>query len=167
MPADEEQRGRELARRFGDNVRRYRELRDMSQSDLAREMTARGHSWHQSTTYKTEYGERRTDAPEIYALAEILGVTIDRLYWPAAEATELALADDAITRVRRSWLEVSNATVQLLASIEAGKSALASARASKYQRVRDAGAELDTEIKASPLESAVSDGMARHENPED
>jgi transcriptional regulator with XRE-family HTH domain len=167
MPADDEEQQRELTRRFGDNVRRYRELRDMSQADLAREMTARGCSWHQSTTYKTEYGERRTDAAEIHALAEILGVAIDRLYWPAAEATELALADEAIVRIRRAWQELSSATVQLLASLEAGKTALAAARASKYQRVRDAATELGTEIKESPLESAVADGMARYENPED
>lgn len=154
-----------MLRQFGENVRRHREHKDMSQADLAREMSARGHSWYQSTVFKTEHAERRTDALEVHDLAEVLGVSIERLYWPGAEVAELALADRAIVMVRDAWRETSEAVFRLLRTLAAGERAADTARASMYQSVRNAATELDTEIVASSLDSAVSDGMARHQEP--
>jgi transcriptional regulator with XRE-family HTH domain len=157
----------EAEERFAVNLRRVREERGMSQGKFAEEMTARRWPWRQQTVTRVETGRRTVRLGEAKAAADILGVTLDRLLWPSAEATEVAMTDDAIARVRIAWHEASDATVRLLAALAYGERTLVTAQASKYERVRRVAGELDAEIKDSSLESAVADGLARYEDPEE
>jgi transcriptional regulator with XRE-family HTH domain len=153
--------------RFAVNIRRVREEQGMSQGKFAEEMTTRGWPWRQQTVTRVETGRRTVRLGEAHAAADILHVTLDRLLWPSAEATEVSLTDDAIGRVRRARHEVSDATFRLLASLAYGERTHAQMEQSKYKRVRDTAAELRNEIDQSSLEIAVGDGMARYEHPED
>src|SRR5579872_1338948 len=165
MASDERHR-EERARWFGENVRRYREQRDMSQGHLAREMTTRGWRWHTPTVFKVEQGIRRTEAFETRDLAEVLGIPIAHLFWSGPEANEAALLDRAIVMVRQAHADAVLAAERLLAARGWAEAALAGSADSPYQRVRAVRAELEAELGASTLGSAVSEGTARHENPE-
>lgn len=166
MPADEE-RQREAPLRFGGNLRAARERKGISQADLGREMAARGWPWHQSTVYKLEHGERRVDFHEAEDLAAILGVTTDRFTWLPAEANEAAFVREITAILRREGHEAANAVARLHAAISRGRRVLASSRDSKYQRVREACADLEAELKASTVEAVIAEGAYRYENPED
>jgi transcriptional regulator with XRE-family HTH domain len=52
------------------------DVAEMSQEALAKEMNARGFSWHVTTTNKIEKGARRLTATEIFAIAEIFGINL-------------------------------------------------------------------------------------------
>lgn len=165
--AGEERHRDEQAQWFGENVRKNRERKEMSQGDVAREMTARGWQWHQSTVYKIEHGSRRTEAFEVLDLAEILGVPMPHLFWPPAEVNETAMVDRAIVMLRREWETVADATRRLLAAGAYGERTLAQSGGSKYQRVRDTCAELQADLGDHTLETAVEEGIARYENSEE
>lgn len=157
----------EQAQWFGENIRKNRERKEMSQVDVAREMTARGWQWHQSTVYKIEHGTRRTEAFEVLDLAEILGVPMAHLFWPPAEVNETAMVDRSIGMLRRAWHETAQAAQRLLAARAAGERTLAQSGASKYQRVRDTCAELKLDLDEHTLEAAFDEAQYRHENPEE
>ncbi len=157
----------EQARWFGENVRKNRERKHMSQGDIAREMTARGWPWHQSTVYKVEHGTRRTEAVEVLDLSKILGVPVDHLFWPPAEVNETAMVDSAIAMLRRTWHEMAEATTNLeRARAWAGRT-VAQRSGSKYQRVRDTCEELAAELGDRTLETAIGEGIYRFENPDE
>ncbi|ALG06823.1 helix-turn-helix domain-containing protein [Kibdelosporangium phytohabitans] len=61
------------------NLLRLRVDRRLTQLDVASQMQARGHAWHQPTVYKVEAGLRRMFVSEAVALAEVLGVDLDLL----------------------------------------------------------------------------------------
>lgn len=138
----------------------------MSQAELAAEMGRRGWPWHQSTVYKIEHAERRTDAYEVHDLAEIFGVSMDRLFWSGPEANETAMVDRSIALVRQSWRETAEAVTRLLADRAGARRVLAGSSGSRYARVRQACAELEAELEASGVETAVAEGTARHRKPE-
>jgi transcriptional regulator with XRE-family HTH domain len=167
MAADEERHRDEQAQWFGENVRKNRERKEMSQGDVVREMTARGWPWHQSTVYKVEHGTRRTEAFEVLDLAEILGVPIAHLFWPPAEVNETGMVWMAIGRLRLSWNEAAEAAHRLEASRAWAGRTLAQSGDSKYQRVRETCAELEAELAEKTLEAAFEEGIYRHENPEE
>lgn len=64
---------------FARNLRLLLSDRGMSQEELANEMTARGHSWHQSTVYKVLNGSRKVGLGEAAAAAAILGMPVDKM----------------------------------------------------------------------------------------
>lgn len=64
---------------FAESVKAGRQLKKWTQTDLAREMKARGFSFHQQTVQRIEDGERSVKLDEAYALAEILGRTVDEM----------------------------------------------------------------------------------------
>ena len=166
MAAEERHRG-EQAQWFGDNVRKNRERKEMSQVDVAKKMVARGWDWHQSTVYKIEHAERRTEAFEVHDLAEILGVPMAHLFWPPAEVNEAAMVDRSIAILRRAWRETAEAAHHLLAARDGAKRTLDRSGDSKYQRVRDTCAELETELAEQTLDAAFDEGTYRFEHPEE
>jgi transcriptional regulator with XRE-family HTH domain len=166
MAGEERHRG-EQAQWFGENIRKNRERKEMSQDALAARMTARGWQWHQSTVYKVEHGARRTEAFELHDLAEILGVPIGHLFCPPAEVNEAAFVDREIAILRREWHETAEAVQRLLAARDSAERTLARSGGSKYQRVRDTCAELAAELAAGTVEAAEDEGRARHEHPEE
>jgi hypothetical protein len=130
-------------------------------------MARRNHPWHQQTVAKVEAGKQEVGFGEAVDLAGVLGVSLDRLSWASEETRETGLLDGAIAAVRLAWHEASDAVMRLQASLAAGERALESARKSKYERVRLTAGELETEMEQSSLEIALSDGLARYENPEE
>ena len=167
METGDERHREEQAQWFGENVRKNRERKEMTQGDMAREMTARGWAWHQSTVYKVEHGTRRTEAFEVVDLAKILDVPMDHLFWPPAEVNESAMVDRSIAILRRAWRETAEATHRLLAARASAERTLAQSGGSQYKRVRDTCAELEADMGDHTLETAVAEGIYRHENPEE
>lgn len=162
-----EERRREAAERLGENVRAIREARGLSQDDLAREMTDRGWQYYQSTVYKIEHGERKVSFGEAADLAAILGTSLDRFAWTGAEANEQAMVNDAVATLRGRWEEAAGAASALLAARARAERILAMSAGSKYQRVRDACTELAADLGGYDLDSAIGEGIARHEHPEE
>jgi transcriptional regulator with XRE-family HTH domain len=152
----------EAERRFATNLRTTRERKGMTQAQLAEAMTEHGiPGWRQQTVTRVENGHRRIWIGEAQALADILGTTMERLTWAQGEDRALTDVDDAIVVIKRAWQQVSDAVVSLDAARASGRYQLAEAQASKYERVREAAAELEEWIAARTLESAVDDGLGR------
>lgn len=149
-----------------ENLRSLRERKGMSQAALAKAMADREWRWHQQTVYKVETGERGIAFGEATDLADILGVSTDRLTWSGPEANETAMVDRSIALVRQSWRETAEAVTRLLADRAGGRRVLAGSSGSRYARVRQACAELEAELEASGVETAVAEGTARHRKPE-
>ena len=165
--AGEERHRDEQAQWFGENIRTRREQKQMSQGDMAREMTARGWQWHQSTVYKVEHGTRRTEAFEVVDLAEILGVPMSNLFWPPAEVNESGMVYRALAILHREWEETAQAVRRLLAARDLAENTLAQSGNSQYQRVRDACGELAAEFEERTVEEAAAEGWTRHKYPEE
>jgi transcriptional regulator with XRE-family HTH domain len=67
-----------LGQTFAREVRRLRELRGLSQTDLAAQLRERyALKFHQATIDRLEKGARPCRLDEVYALAEVLGSTVD------------------------------------------------------------------------------------------
>lgn len=163
MTAGEERHRDELSRQFGENLRRLREHREMSQADLAHAMAARGWQWHQATVYKVEHAERRTEGIEARDLADILRVTIDRLFWAGPEVNAAELVNHAIGNLREAWNEVADATARLHAARAGAEHTLAESEKSPYRMVQDARRGLEEDLADATLDSAVTEGAARWE----
>lgn len=84
---------------FREQMRRLREARRMSQSELARELRARGVSFHQQTVQKVEVGERALRLDEAYVIADLLGTDLETMTTAGrASEQELLLRVSAIDR---------------------------------------------------------------------
>lgn len=161
MAEDEERRRSELSQWFGDAVRRHRERQDMSQDDLARQMSARGWPWHQSTVYKIEQGQRKTQAIEVHDLAEILGVSMDRLFRPGPEEAAVAFVDRASWLLTKSWRGAADAIEQLLRDLAGAGRAVDTALESNYPRARQAAEDLAGEMNTLTPQAAADEALAR------
>lgn len=64
-------------RNFIREMQRLREARKMTQTDLARELSARGLRFHQQTVQRIESGDRPVRLNEAHLIAFILGVDLD------------------------------------------------------------------------------------------
>ncbi|MEZ3155807.1 helix-turn-helix transcriptional regulator [Microbacterium sp. BWR-S6Y] len=72
--------GDEMDRAIGRNLRRTRELKGISQAELARLATTAGlRGFHQTTVARIESGQRSMRAAEALALARVLETSLDRL----------------------------------------------------------------------------------------
>ena len=138
----------------------------MSQVRLAEEMAARGWPWRQQTVTRVETSRRAVRFGEAKAVAEILRTSLDRLAWSGAEVNETAFVDEAASALIRAWNETADAVARLLAAGSRGRNVLASSRESKYERVREACAHLETELEFTTLDGAITEGTARYEHPE-
>lgn len=61
---------------FVENMRRLREMQNLTQTELARELKFRGLSFHQQTVQRIENGERPVRLNEAFLIAGILGVDL-------------------------------------------------------------------------------------------
>lgn len=154
-----------MARHFGENVRRHRERKDMSQADLAARMAGFGWKWHQSTVNKVEHGERRTDAYEVHDLAEILGVPIGRLFWEGAEVNATGRIDRAAVTLRQAFGEAADAIARLHAARAMAEHAIAAERDSRYPRVREQVPFLEDDLNEATPGAALAEGEKRWKNP--
>lgn len=148
---------------LGANMRAIRERRGMSQAELARRMSENGQAWHQSTVARAEAGRQAVRAGELKELAQILGVTVDRLLWLGPEVNAVGLVDRAAGILRESWNEVADATARLQAARDGAKRTIGEFAQSEYRRVHDARTELERELESATLGAAVDEGVLRYE----
>lgn len=100
--------------RFAINIRERRELAEMSQADLAKEMASRGFHWHPQTVHKVETGVRKVSVGEGKALAEIFGTTVEWLTWPGRAASTAAILSDFTSRGEVAAEQIAAHTRSLL-----------------------------------------------------
>ena len=62
------------------NLRKYREERKLSQSDICRELALLGITMYNNDIYEIEYNKRTVKDYELYAFAKILNVSFDQLF---------------------------------------------------------------------------------------
>jgi len=128
----------------------------MSQEALAREMVKRGFPWFQSTVYKVEHSGRRMEMYEGRAVCDILGISVDRLFWAGDEAAEMALVEGAISSLRQAHDETARAVARLDAAARAAARTLRDRGGSRYERVRETCGDLEAELGSSTLDLAVA-----------
>lgn len=100
--------------RFGAALRERRRARGWSQARLAEAMTALGFSWGQTTTGKSEAGDRPVSVAEAAMLAELFAIDVAVLFGTAPEGgarTEL-IAEVVCTRARLSRAEAEAAAAR-------------------------------------------------------
>ena len=149
--------------RFAANLREQRELKKMSQGELARRMVERGFPYYQQTVRRVEDGRRKVSVGEAAALASILGTTVERLTWPGQAATDAALLDMYIDRAFTAKRRIARSTQLLLEAQDKIDPIVARAElaafhdSDKLQRiVREARAAMA--INPEQLVAAVRDG---------
>lgn len=109
-----------LGQAFAREVRRRRELHGLSQTDLALQLRDRyGLKFHQATIDRVEKAVRPCRLDEVYAIAEVLGSSVDDMLddWSKPERALAALADVA-QRAQSSTLLAGIAVKQNLTWIE-------------------------------------------------
>jgi transcriptional regulator with XRE-family HTH domain len=94
----ERRQAKPVADTVADNVRAFRQLRDLDQVALARRMNVLGIGWRQVTVSEVERGPRNVTVSELLALAFALGTTIEQL-----------LDTRGPERIRGPWLSLSGA----------------------------------------------------------
>jgi transcriptional regulator with XRE-family HTH domain len=94
----ERRQAKPVADTVADNVRAFRQLRDIDQAALARRMNVLGIGWRQVTVSEVERGPRNVTVSELLALAFALGTTIEQLLDPRGPE-----------RIRGPWLSLSGA----------------------------------------------------------
>jgi transcriptional regulator with XRE-family HTH domain len=140
---------------LGANVRYLRERASISQVELARRMADRGWSWHQATVYRVETGKQPVRFDEALDLADLLGVTLDRLTWEIGQAAEEEQVTRTISSVREAMQEAAVAVTRLrYERLTAGVAARATAD-SDYPSVRELGAGLAEDLQSVTLDAAL------------
>lgn len=126
--------------RFVANLRRLREERGWSQSELADRMRARGwDSFRQTTISRLEKGEQSVRIGEARGLAELLEVSLETMLAPSAEAQ---LVDSLRRDLDEGTREFKFAT-ENLAALESSRMAM---RAHLAEARATFGAQLASEI---------------------
>lgn len=103
-------------RAFIVNVRKIREQRGMTQTELARLMSEEGFPFHQPTVQRLESGQRPLKFTEAFALANVLGADFsDLLRSMDLKFTYLSLVEqarpDALHRYSKAALDTLNALI--------------------------------------------------------
>ena len=109
-----------LGQTFAREVRRLRELRGLSQTDLAAQLRERhGLKFHQATIDRLEKGVRPCRLDEVYALAEVLGSTVDDMLadWSSADSAFRELTNIA-RRAGETEYRIAMGIHQELAAID-------------------------------------------------
>jgi len=107
---------------FAENLRAARERAGISQGALNQKMLDLGYKFHQQTVSKIEAGDRKVDQEEAYALAGLLGTTVEALRRPPDIAIEgIALTDGArqLSRLRQQAAQVARQYGEQRALLEA------------------------------------------------
>ena len=109
-----------LGQTFAREVRRLRELRGLSQTDLAAQLRERhALKFHQATIDRVEKGVRPCRLDEVYALAEVLGSTVDDMLadWSSADSAFRELTSIA-RRAGETEYRIAMGIQQELAAID-------------------------------------------------
>lgn len=109
-----------LGQAFAREVRRLRELRGLSQTDLAVQLREQyGLKFHQATIDRVEKAQRPCRLDEAYALAEVLGSTVDDMLadWSNADDAFRELTNIA-RRAQETEFRISMGIQQELAAID-------------------------------------------------
>ena len=109
-----------LGQTFAREVRRLRELRGLSQTDLAVQLREQyGLKFHQATIDRVEKAQRPCRLDEVYALAEVLGSTVDDMLadWSNADDAFRELTNIA-RRAQETEFRISMGIHQELATID-------------------------------------------------
>jgi len=109
-----------LGHRFAREVRRLRELRGLSQTDLAAQLREQyGLKFHQATIDRVEKGVRPCRLDEVYAVAEVLGSTLDDMLadWSNADDAFRELTTIA-ARAHETEFRITMGIQQELAAID-------------------------------------------------
>jgi|BarGraNGADG00212_1021973.scaffolds.fasta_scaffold34843_2 transcriptional regulator with XRE-family HTH domain len=109
-----------LGQAFAREVRRRRERRGLSQTDLALQLRNRyGLKFHQATIDRVEKAARPCRLDEVYAIAEVLGSTVDDMLddWSTTDRAWRQLAGTAL-RAREAEARIALAVQQNLESIQ-------------------------------------------------
>lgn len=61
------------------NVLKYRELKRLSQPDMCRELSLLGINMYNNDIYRIEHNKKSVKDFELYAIAKVLGVTVNQL----------------------------------------------------------------------------------------
>jgi transcriptional regulator with XRE-family HTH domain len=146
--------------RLGMNVRILREAMNMSQRKLAAAMDSWG--WHQQTVGLVENGQRSVRFGELESLAAIFGVSLDRLGWGVAEATEAELVRAQAERARQAAAAVTDAVAALLSALADARELLSKPADADTPRVRAARVAAASVIEDASLTAAVQAGANRH-----
>jgi transcriptional regulator with XRE-family HTH domain len=140
---------------LGANVRYLREHASISQVELARRMTERGWPWHQSTVYRVETGKQPVRFDEALDLADLLGVTLDRLTWAIGEAAEEEVARHAIDGLRERMQQAAMAITWLRIAQSAAKSRAAIASNSDYPHIRELADDIQRDLQSVNLDAVL------------
>lgn len=149
--------------RFGANLRALREQKGISQDALAAEMTERGHRWLQQTVTRIEAGLQSLRAPELEALASIMGATLDRFTWGTAEANESEFVYASGSRLRQQYEVVAEAVCRMLAEETIAERTVRRHKDSEWKRVQVAVDDVMARMEVYHLDAAVNEGISRYE----
>lgn len=147
------------------NLRRIRAEKRISQARLAQAMTDRGWAWHQQTVTKIEAGKQSLGHGEVTDVAAILGVSVDRLSWPAEEEAATTAVEDAAGTLGQRWHLLAEAVEGLLRARAGAGRQITLARETKYPRAIEAAAELESRLGEKTPDSAIARGVDRYEAP--
>jgi transcriptional regulator with XRE-family HTH domain len=140
-----------------ENLRALRERKGISQAALAKAMKDRGWPWHQTTVVRIESGAQSLGFGETVDLAQLLGVTPDRLTWAGPEAAESGLVSTAAGRLRVAWRETAEAAARLADARDSAARRITEASKSRFPRVRDAARGLGEDLGDCTLEGALAE----------
>lgn len=65
---------------IGQNLRRYRESKKISQPEICRKLDLLGVTMYNSDIYEIEYGKKTVKDFEILAFCKVLGISLEDLY---------------------------------------------------------------------------------------
>lgn len=109
-----------LGQLFASQVRSRREFRGLSQTDLAVKLRdGYGLKFHQATVDRVEKGQRPCRLDEVYAIAEVLGTTVDDMLddWSSTDRAWRQLAGIAL-RTREAEARIALVVQQNLEAIQ-------------------------------------------------
>jgi transcriptional regulator with XRE-family HTH domain len=144
------------AETLGANVRYLREHASVSQTELARRMAERGWPWHQATVYRVETGKQPVRFDEAVDLADLLGVTLDRLTWAIGEAAEEELTIFAIASLRERMQEAAVAVARLSVARTVAESRAKAAADSDYPHIRELASGIEQDVQAADLDAVLA-----------
>lgn len=99
---------------FGVNMRRFREMRGLSQKEFAVLLQEEGVGWIQQTIQRIENGAQRARVSEAAAIARALGTTLDALLDPeSAAGAEGELIVAALRNYRRASENAARSAARL------------------------------------------------------